>query len=76
MPKEPTFFRSFLLKRDVELTELYELEPIDLDMIITECQTIREDKELVENPRLKCKWLTAGYFLNLAQLVDSRRMAE
>ena len=67
------WFRSFLLKKEIELTEVYEMSDIDRDMIIIETQTAREDPEVLSRPELRAKYLAAGYFYHLATLVSSRK---
>lgn len=65
------WFRSHLLGRDVELQELYELSQGELDLLMAETAEIRSDPD---NKSLSHgRWCTAGYALELARIIDSRR---
>ena len=54
------WFRSHLLGRDVELQELYDLSL----------------SELENRARNHGRWCTAGYMLELARIIDARRMRD
>ena len=68
------WFRSHLLGRELELQELYELPPGDLDLLMAETAEIRSDTD--NNARSHDRWCTAGYVLELARIIDARRSAE
>ncbi len=68
------WFRSHLLDREIELRELYEMPLEELDMIMAETAEIRSDSSNRE--RNLGKYCTAGYFLELSRIIDSRRAAE
>ena len=65
------WFRSDLLRREVNLSELYELPQGELDFLMAEAATIRSDPESSRNNR--GKFVVAGYFLELARIVTNRR---
>ena len=65
------WFRSHLLNREVELQELYELPRGELDLLMAETAEIRSDQE--NKSRSHGRWCTAGYVLELARIIDSRR---
>lgn len=65
------WFRSHLLGRDVELQELYELSQGELDLLMAETAEIRSDPD--NKSRSHGRWCTAGYALELARIIDSRR---
>tara|TARA_Y100001968_G_C18724684_1_gene421745 strand:+ start:128 stop:388 length:261 start_codon:yes stop_codon:yes gene_type:complete len=65
------WFKSHLLGREVELRELYELPQNELDLIMAETAELRSD--LGNRERNLGKFCTAGYFLELARIVDKRR---
>ena len=65
------WFRSDLLRREVNLSELYELPQGELDFLMAETATIRSDPESSRNNR--GKFVVAGYFLELARIVTNRR---
>lgn len=67
------WFRSHLLSREVELQELYELPQSELDLLMAETAEIRSDPE--NRSRSHGRWCTAGYILELARIIDSRRAA-
>ena len=68
------WFRSHLLGREVELGELYSLGFNELDLIMAETAEIRSDIEFKEkNIR---KFRTAGYFLELAKIIEKRKLLE
>ena len=58
------WFRSHLLGREVELGDLYTLQPNDLDLLMAETAEIRSDIDGKE--KNIGKFRTAGYFLELA----------
>ena len=67
------WFRSHLLGREVELQELYDLPQGELDLLMAETGEIRSDSE--NRSRSHGRWCTAGYFLELARIIDGRRDA-
>ena len=74
-PQEQTrkWFRSHLLNRELELQELYDLPQGELDLLMAETGEIRSDSE--NRSRSHGRWCTAGYFLELARIIDGRRDA-
>jgi|TARA_Y200000002_G_scaffold362460_1_gene349527 hypothetical protein len=74
-PQEQTrkWFRSHLLNRELELQELYDLPQGELDLLMAETGEIRSDTE--NRSRSHGRWCTAGYFLELARIIDGRRDA-
>ena len=68
------WFRSHLLGREVELGELYSLGFNELDLIMAETAEIRSDIEFKE--RNIGKFRTAGYFLELAKIIEKRKLLE
>ena len=68
------WFRSHLLGREVELQELYDLSLSELDLLMAETAEIRSDTE--NRARNHGRWCTAGYMLELARIIDARRMHE
>ena len=68
------WFRSHLLDREIELRELYEMPQDELDMIMAETAEIRSD--FSNRERNLGKFCTAGYFLELARIIDKRRASE
>ena len=68
------WFKSHLLGREVELKELYELPQGELDLIMAETSELRSDPE--NRDRNLGKYCTAGYFLELAKIIDRRRLLE
>jgi hypothetical protein len=68
------WFRSDLLRREVNLSELYELSQGELDLLMAETATIRSDPDSSRNNR--GKFVVAGYFLELARIVSDRKTAE
>ena len=68
------WFRSHLLGREVELGDLYSLHPNDLDLLMAETAEIRSDLEGKE--KNIGKYRTAGYFLELAKIIEKRRLSE
>ena len=68
------WFRSHLLGRELELQELYDLAPGELDQLMAETAEIRSDLE--NKARSHGRWCTAGYVLQLARIIDARRDAE
>ena len=69
--KTKKWFKSHLLNDEIELQDLYELEQLDLDMLMAETAEIRSDVE--NRSRSYGRWCTAGYFLELARIIDRRR---
>ena len=65
------WFKSHLLNEEIELQDLYELEQLDLDLLMAETAEIRSDIE--NRSRSYGRWCTAGYFLELARIIDRRR---
>ena len=68
------WFRSHLLGREVELGELYSLGFNELDLIMAETAEIRRDIEFKE--KNIGKFRTAGYFLELAKIIEKRKLLE
>ncbi|MDC3160397.1 hypothetical protein OA514_00850 [Prochlorococcus sp. AH-716-G04] len=68
------WFRSHLLGREVELGELYSLGFNELDLIMAETAEIRSDIEFKE--KNIGKFRTAGYFLELARIIEKRKFLE
>ena len=68
------WFKRHLLDRSIELQELYELPQGELDLLLAETAELRSDS--VNRDRNHGKWCTAGYFLELARLIDQRRGRE
>ena len=68
------WFKSHLLDRSIELQDIYELPQAELDLILDETAEFRSDP--INRDRNHGKWCTAGYFLELAKLVDQRRGRE
>ena len=71
--KTKKWFKSHLLNDEIELQDLYELEQLDLDLLMAETAEIRSDVE--NRSRSFGRWCTAGYFLELARIIDRRRAA-
>ena len=69
--KTKKWFKSHLLNDEIELQDLYDLEQIDLDLLMAETAEIRSDIE--NRSRSYGRWCTAGYFLELAKIIDHRR---
>ena len=69
--RDRKWFKSHLLNDEIELQDLYELEQIDLDLLMAETAEIRSDIE--NRSRSYGRWCTAGYFLELARVIDRRR---
>jgi hypothetical protein len=65
---EEVWFNSFLLKREVEFDHLDELTTAELDRLICETITLRDDAETTRGKRLMC-----GYFMQKAMLVRNDR---
>ena len=65
------WFKSHLLGREIELRELYELQQEELDILMAETAELRSDPSNRE--RNLGKFCTAGYFLELARIIDKRR---
>jgi len=68
------WFRSHLLGREVELGDVYSLHPNELDLLMAETAEIRSDIEGKE--KNIGKYRTAGYFLELAKIIEKRRLTE
>ncbi len=68
------WFRSHLLGREVELGQLYSLGFNELDLIMAETAEIRSDIEFKE--KNIGKFRTAGYFLELARIIEKRKLLE
>ena len=68
------WFRSHLLGREIELGELYSLGFNELDLIMAETAEIRSDNEFKE--KNIGKFRTAGYFLELARIIEKRKFLE
>ena len=68
------WFKSHLLGREVELKELYELPQNELDLLMAETAEFRSDSD--NRDRNLGKFCTAGYFLELARIIDKRRLIE
>ena len=68
------WFRSHLLGREVELGELYSLGYNELDLIMAETAEIRSDIDFKE--KNIGKFRTAGYFLELARIIEKRKLLE
>ncbi len=68
------WFKSHLLDREVELQELYEMPQAELDLLMAETAELRSDPSNRE--RNLGKFCTAGYFLELARIIDQRRVNE
>ena len=66
------WFKSHLLGREIELGELYSLN--DLDLLMAETAEIRSDLEFKE--KNIGKFRTAGYFLELARIIEKRKLLE
>ena len=69
--KTKKWFKSHLLNDEIELQDLYELEQLDIDLLMAETAEIRSDVE--NRSRSYGRWCTAGYFLELARIIDRRR---
>ena len=68
------WFRSHLLGREIELGELYSLGFNELDLIMAETAEIRSDIEFKE--KNIGKFRTAGYFLELARIIEKRKLMD
>ena len=68
------WFRSHLLGREIELGELYSFGFNELDLIMAETAEIRSDVEFKE--KNIGKFRTAGYFLELARIIEKRKLLE
>ena len=68
------WFRSHLLARELELGDLYSLQPNELDLLMAETAEIRSDIDGKE--KNFGKYRTAGYFLELAKIIDRRKTLE
>ena len=63
--------KSHLLSREIELKELYEMSQQELDLLMAETAELRSD--IGNRERNIGKFCTAGYFLELARIIDKRR---
>ena len=68
------WFRSHLLAREVELQDLYDLSQGELDLLMAETAEIRSDLE--NRARSHGRWCTAGYFLELARIIERRSLEQ
>ena len=68
------WFRSHLLGREIEMGELYSFVPNELDLLMAETAEIRSDLDFKE--KNIGKFRTAGYFLELARIIEKRRFLE
>ena len=68
------WFRSHLLGREVELGDLYSLQPNELDLLMAETAEIRSDIDGKE--KNIGKYRTAGYFLELARIIEKRHLSD
>ena len=68
------WFRSHLLGKEVELGDLYSLQPNELDLLMAETAEIRSDIDGKE--KNIGKYRTAGYFLELARIIEKRKLSE
>jgi len=66
------WFKSHLLSREIELRELYEMPQQELDLLMAETAELRSD--FGNRERNIGKYCTAGYFLELARIIDKRRV--
>ncbi len=66
------WFKSHLLAREIELKELYEMPQQELDLLMAETAELRSD--FGNRERNIGKYCTAGYFLELARIIDRRRI--
>jgi hypothetical protein len=64
------WINSFLLRREVELQEMYEMPTRELDLLRAEMITLQKDSE-TRRP----KALIASYFEALAGIITDRRIA-
>lgn len=64
------WFNSFLLGREVELGELYDLSDRELDLLQAEAATLWRDPETNRHKRL-----FASYFGELARVITTNRQA-
>ena len=68
------WFRSHLLGREIELGDLYSLQPNELDLLMAETAEIRSDID--SKDKNLGKFRTAGYFLELARIIEKRKLFE
>ncbi len=68
------WFKSHLLGREIELRDLYELPQDELDLVMAETSEFRSDPG--NRDRNLGKYCTAGYFLELSKIIDTRRVNE
>ena len=64
----------FFIFREIELGELYSLGSNDLDLLMAETAEIRSDLDFKE--KNIGKFRTAGYFLELARIIEKRKLLE
>ena len=60
--KTKKWFKSHLLNEEIELQDLYELEQLDLDLLMAETAEIRSDVE--NRSAVMAAGAQAGYFLS------------
>ncbi|RCL52081.1 MAG: hypothetical protein DBW85_07425 [Synechococcus sp. MED-G71] len=72
--RQRKWFKSHLLGCEIELEDLYELEQSELDLLMAETAEIRSDSD--NRSRSHGRWCTAGYFLELARIIDRRRQQQ
>ena len=65
------WYKSHLLGREIELKALYHIPSDELDLIMAETAELRSDRD--NRDRNLGKYCTAGYFLELAKIIDGRR---
>ena len=68
------WYKSHLLDREIELKELYQIPQDELDLLMAETAELRSDRD--NRDRNLGKYCTAGYFLELAKIIDRRRENE
>lgn len=72
--RQRKWFKSHLLGYELELQDLYELGANDLDLLMAETAEIRSDLE--NRTRSHGRWCTAGYFLELARIIERRSLEQ
>tara|TARA_B100000700_G_C14746297_1_gene715395 strand:- start:134 stop:391 length:258 start_codon:yes stop_codon:yes gene_type:complete len=68
------WFKSHLLGKEIELKELYDMPQNELDLLMAETAELRSEPG--NRDRNIGKYCTAGYFLELARIIDKRRLME
>tara|TARA_Y100000589_G_scaffold120030_1_gene114422 strand:- start:9573 stop:9830 length:258 start_codon:yes stop_codon:yes gene_type:complete len=68
------WFKSHLLGKEIELGDLYSLPPNELDLLMAETAEIRSDIDGKE--KNIGRYRTAGYFLELAKIIEKRKLYE